>query len=130
MVCISVANLLFSPYHYDPGIVPNHRCGTYLGSRWSRLHVVFHCDNSAAVTIFTSTSSWNPGAVHLIRRLTLAACKHHFSLPARHFSGHSNTADDALSRFHFQTFRHLLPDANVSLTPVPSDLLSQLRYST
>ena len=42
--------------------------------------------------------------MHLVRRLTLVACRQHFSFSARHIPGHRNAAADALSRLHFQEF--------------------------
>ena len=79
-LCSHLGNGLYFSGH--PRIAPNRRSGTYLGFSLARLHIEFHWDNSAVVANLTSSTSRNPDAMHFIRLLTLAACKHHFSFYA------------------------------------------------
>ena len=55
-----------------------------------------------------------------MRSITWSAVMNNFIITARHVPGHFNDAADALSHFHFQTFRSLCPSAS----PVPVALPS------
>ena len=96
------------------------------GHHWQRLKVQFLCDNAAVVAILNSGSSRDQPIMHLVRRLTLVACRQHFSFSARHIPGHRNSAADALSRLHFQEFHQLLPSADPLPTVLPPFLLHDL----
>ena len=48
-------------------------------------------DNSTVFAIFNS-SFRVPTSMHLVRRLSLVACRHHLSFSARHIPGRSNSA--------------------------------------
>ena len=96
------------------------------GYCWTRRSVQFLCDNSAVVDIINTGSSRDRASMHLMRRLTLAACRHHFSFSARHVPGHSNAAADALSRFRFQEFHRLRPTADPLPTTLPPSLIPSL----
>ena len=60
--------------------------------------------------------------MHLLRSLLLAAARHSFSFSAQHIPGVTNSIADALSRFHWQDFRRLAPDAHLHPTPIPPQL--------
>ena len=79
--------------------------------------------------VLNSASSRDPASMHLLRRLSLMACRYHFSFSARYIPGRRNSAADALSRFRFQEFRRLLPSADRSPTPVPPRLILELLSS-
>ena len=51
-----------------------------------------------------------------------------FTFSAKHVPGWQNSASDALSRFRFQDFRSLDPDANLNSTLVPQPLLAKLLF--
>ena len=95
-----------------PGLNFLVRSGARYFHRCQRLQVQFLCDNAAVVAILNSGSSQDQPIMHLVRRLTLVACRQHFSFSARHIPGHRNAAADALSRLHFPEFHRLLPSAD------------------
>ena len=100
------------------------------GDQWRRFQIEFQSDNSAVVAILNSATSPDPFAMHLIRRLTLVACQHHFSFSTQHIPGPQNEAADALSRFQFHVFHRLHPHANLSPTPLPDVLMDRLLFET
>jgi hypothetical protein len=75
------------------------------GASWSRLRVQFFCDNMAVVCVLNSGTSGSPDVIHLLRLLTLAACRHNFVFSAAHPPGRDNAAADALSRLRLQEFQ-------------------------
>jgi hypothetical protein len=48
------------------------------GHAWSRLGVQFLCDNMAIVNVLNSGTSKSHDIMHLLRLLTLEACRHNF----------------------------------------------------
>ena len=96
------------------------------GSAWSRLRVQFLCDNRAVVDILNAGTSKSSDVMHLLRLLTLAACRHNFVFSASHTPGRVNVAADALSRLRLQDFRRLVPEANPLPRLIPPALLGQL----
>lgn len=96
------------------------------GNTWSRLRVVFQCDNSAVVSVISSGTSRDPAVMHLLRSLLLAAATFNFTVTATHLPGKLNRVADALSRFQFQVFRQLCPEASPSPCPVHPELVSSL----
>ena len=96
------------------------------GHMWCRRHVLFHSDNDAVVHILNSRTSKIPCIMHLLRQLLLSAARHSFSFSSQHVPGVNNQVADALSRFHWQRFWQLAPEAQRSPTPVPPQLLEEL----
>ena len=96
------------------------------GSAWARLRVQFSCDNLAVVQVLNTGTSKSPEVMHLLRSLTLVACRHNFVFTVIHTPGRVNVAADALSRLHLQEFRRLVPDSSPLPRPIPPTLLSQL----
>ena len=73
------------------------------------------------------------GCFHLLPRekekpdtRAILAVHHSFSFKASSVRGRANPVADALSRFQFQRFQHLAPQADLAATPVPQDLLEAL----
>ena len=64
--------------------------------------------------------------MHLLRLLTLEACRHNFVFSAAHTPGRDNSAADALSRLRLQEFRRLAPHADQFPRQIPPSLLSLL----
>ena len=64
--------------------------------------------------------------MHLVRHLLLTAVRHNFTFSAQHIPGIQNSLADALSRFHWQEFRQLAPEADQTPMRVPTDLLQAL----
>jgi hypothetical protein len=52
-----------------------------------------------------------------VRKLVLTAAEQNFVFSASHVPGRLNLVGDALSRFKFQKFRKLVPDADPQPTP-------------
>ena len=62
----------------------------------------------------------------LLRYLSLVAAHNSFVFTASYIPGQDSSIGDALSRFDFQCFHHLVPHAAHMATPVPPSLLAQL----
>jgi len=62
----------------------------------------------------------------LLRCLSLVAARNAFAFTASYTPGWDNCIADALSRFDFQHFHHLTPQAAHMATPIPPSLLAQL----
>jgi len=92
------------------------------GPRWHRCHVLFHSDNKTVVHILTSRTSKIPCIMQLLRHLLSAAARCSFTFSAVHLPGIHNSIADALSRFQWQEFRRLAPEALWYPTPIPQQL--------
>ena len=60
--------------------------------------------------------------MQLLRLLLSAAAQHSFTFAAVHLPGIHNSIADALSRFHWQEFRRLAPEALLYPTLIPQQL--------
>lgn len=105
-----------------PVVVAAHVCG----SQWSQKHVLFHSDNEAVVHMLNSRTSRTPSLMRLLSSLLLSAARYSFSFSSRHVPGVNNLIADALSRFHWQEFWHLAPEAQPIPTSIPNQLLLDL----
>ena len=99
------------------------------GHMWCKRHVLFCSDNEAVVHILNTRTSKVPSLMQLLRSLLLSAARHSFSFSARHVPGVNNQIADALSRFCWQDFRQLVPDAQPHPTWIPPELLAALTAS-
>ena len=96
------------------------------GPQWSSRRVEFLCDNESLVAVLSSGIFRDPKLIFLMRFLALLAVRHSFSFKASSVRGRANPVADALFCFQFQRFRHLAPQADLAVTPVPPDLLEAL----
>ena len=76
-------------------------------------------DNLAVVDIINKGHSNAIPIMPFMRRLTWHSATHNYILRAAHVPGKANAIADSLSRFSFQNFRLLAPDADPHPTPVP-----------
>lgn len=96
------------------------------GHEWERGHVVFSSDNEAVVGALNSRTSRAPPIMGLLRELLYASATCDFSFSSQHIPGHNNQVADALSRFHWQEFQFLAPEAAPEPTPIPPHLTDAL----
>ena len=90
--------------------------------QWSANQVEFRSDNMAVVEVSRSGTSGDANLMVLLSHLSLLTARHSFAFIAHHIPGKSNAIVDAISRFEFQQFRQLAPNAS----PVPPWVLDQL----
>ena len=96
------------------------------GHRWCKKNVLLRSDNEAVVAILNSRTSKLPAIMHLLRHLLFSAASFQFAFSSAHIPGTEKSIADALSRFHWQEFRRLVPDAMVYQTRTPGCLLQNL----
>ena len=96
------------------------------GPHWCKRHVLFRSDNDAVVHMLNSRTLKILCLMRLLRHLLLSAARHSFSFSAQHVPGNNNQLADALSRFHWQDFCLLAPEAQPLPTTVPPQLLTDL----
>ena len=96
------------------------------GHSWVKKHVLFRSDNDAVVHILNTQTSRVPCLMRLLSSLLLSAAHHSFSFSSQHVPGVSNQLADALSRFNWQDFCCLAPEAQPLPTVVPPELLAEL----
>lgn len=89
------------------------------GKEWRSKSVLIHSDNEAVVNAINTTRTKSLTVSPYLRRLVWTAASYQFIIRAAHIPGHHNQIADSLSRFHFQKFRSLAPDADELPTPLP-----------
>lgn len=89
------------------------------GKEWAASSILVHCDNDATVHCINKGRSHSPALMPLLRRLTWISACDQFIITAKHIPGSENQIADSLSRFLFQKFRMLAPEADQFPTPVP-----------
>ncbi len=89
------------------------------GKNWTSSSILVHCDNEATVHCINKGRSHSLALMPLLRRLIWISACDQFIITAKHIPGSKNLIADSLSRFMFQKFRALAPEANPSPTPVP-----------
>ena len=94
------------------------------GSQWSKRHILFCSDNQAVIAILSSRMSKVPVLMHLLRNLLLSVVCCGFTFTAIHVPGVDNKVADAISRFLWQEFQRLAPEAHSTPCPIPQLLLA------
>ncbi len=89
------------------------------GKNWTSSSILVHCDNEATVHCINKGRSHSLALMPLLRRLIWISACDQFIITAKHIPGSKNQIADSLSRFMFQKFRALAPEADPSPTPVP-----------
>ena len=96
------------------------------GHLFSNKKVFFHCDNEAVVTIVNKQSTRSPQSMHLVRHLVSICLSRNIVFKAVHVPGLQNCIADALSRFQFNKFRSLAPQADQDPTLIQPLLWQEL----
>lgn len=81
------------------------------GESFRNLKVRLNCDNLGVVQVINRLSAKSLPVVRLLRHLVLRCLKMNVFIYAVHLPGVDNTVADALSRFQWDKFRELAPDA-------------------
>ncbi|MES9880226.1 MAG: reverse transcriptase domain-containing protein [Sedimenticola sp.] len=92
------------------------------GEQLRNKKIVFHCDNMAVVYILNTMSAKSELVMYIVRKLALFAFHSNIVVKAVHVEGIRNVICDALSRFQWDKFRELAPDADKEPYVVPSYL--------
>lgn len=74
--------------------------------------------------MINSKCSKNPRVMDLLRHLTLLTLRHNIYIRATLIFGKRNEVADSPSRFQFQRFRQLAPQADINPCLVPEVMLS------
>jgi hypothetical protein len=85
--------------------------------------VIFRCDNMSVCHIINSMTCKSKIIMNFVRKFVLQCLKHNIWFKCKHIPGINNSIADSLSRFDFQRFRQLAPDAEKVAVPVPLQLL-------
>ena len=82
------------------------------GKHWRSKRISVLCDNEAVVGILNKGRSSAKDIMPFMRSIPWSSISHNFIISARHIPGHFNSLADSLSRFNFQTFRSICPEAS------------------
>ena len=96
------------------------------GGTWSSQGIRFNCDNLLVVQVLQKKSSKDPHLLKILRNLTFFDVKFNLDYTAVHVEGKENPAADSLSRFQFQIFKELYPEANEEPSEVERKLFRDL----
>lgn len=94
------------------------------GEDFRNRRVRFHCDNLGVVQAINNNSASSPPVVRLLRHLVLTCLRINCFVSAVHVPGVDNSVADALSRFQWDRFRQLAPEAEQRGIPCPERLWS------
>ena len=97
------------------------------GSQWVSWRVEFLCDNESVVAVLKSGSSRDQHLMGLLCHLSLLTIHQAFMFTASSVRGLANPVADSLSRFQFQRFRRLAPQADLTPCVIPESLLAALQ---
>ena len=100
-------------------VVACHVWGKFLQNK----RIILNCDNESVVNIINSKRSRISRVMDLLRHLTLLTLKYNIYIRAKHIPGKCNQTADSISRFQFQRFRLLAPQADVTPYEIPDLLL-------
>ena len=108
----------------DKELFPIVVAATLWGSQWASRRVEFICDNESVVAVLKSGSSRDQHLMGLLRHLSLLAIHHSFMLTTSSVRGMANPVADSLSRFQFQHFCRLAPQADPTPCVIPESLMA------
>ena len=91
------------------------------GEKFTNKKILFHCDNSAVVSILNSKTSKSERVMSIVRTIVLWTLKYNFQFKAIHLSSVTNIIADSLSRGQLEKFKKAAPAAEVEPTPVPQE---------
>ncbi|KAM3936678.1 uncharacterized protein RB166_018784 [Leptodactylus fuscus] len=94
------------------------------GDRFSNKKVRFHCDNQSVVCAINALTASSPPVVRLLRQLVLRCLSLNAWVVAVHVPGVSNVIADSLSRFQWERFWQVAPEADDRGLPCPDHLWS------
>ena len=105
------------------------------GHNWARKKILFHCDNSTVVSIWSKGSTRCGELMTLVRTLYFCAARYNMHIMITHIIGTNNCIADAISRFQMDRFRSLAPHANphadpILALPTPSSANCKIAVST
>ncbi|CAB4014711.1 uncharacterized protein LOC110254160 [Paramuricea clavata] len=98
------------------------------GEALQNKRIILNCDNESVVNIINSKRSRISRVMDFLRHLTLLTLKYNIYLRAKHIPGKYNEIADSLSRFQFQRFRLLMPQADVNPQKIPVLLKNDIEY--
>ena len=88
------------------------------GHNCARKKILFHCDNSTVVSIWSKGSTRCGELMTLVRTLYFCAARYNMHIMITHIIGTNNCIADAISRFQMDRFRSLAPHANPHADPI------------
>ena len=83
------------------------------GHNWARKKMLFHCDNSAVVSIWNKGSTRSRKIMTLVCMLYFCDACYNMHVMITHITGTNNGIADAISHFQMDCFRSLAPQANL-----------------
>ena len=98
----------------------------HLGSRLTRSHTEFQCDNLSFVEAINKDTSKDPMVMHLQRCLWFFQALFNISIRVSHIPGVLNISADMLSRNQTEKFLLLYPQSSRMPVPIPSPLLQMV----
>ena len=99
-------------------LVPIVLAAALWGGHWHSLHIHFHSDNMAVVSILQNNSASNLAAHHLLHCLCFYSVIYQFEYLIEHVARALNSAADAMSLGNLSVFRSLVSQATCTEVPV------------
>ena len=84
--------------------------------------LLLNTDNMALVHILNSMSSKSPRVMSLIRPIVFICLNNNIQIKCLHIPGYKNSIADSISRFQWERFRNLAPEADKCPVPIPNSL--------
>ena len=107
---------------FFPVVIAAHLCGPH----WAIGHILFRSDNEAVVSILNTRTPKIPHLMCLLCHLLVSAACFDFFFSSQHVPGIHDSVVDGLSRFHWQEFRRLAPEAQLLPVSIPPQLFKEL----
>ena len=92
------------------------------GGQLANKKVIFHIDNMTLVSILNKKKTSRSNRVmQFLRRFVLLTLQHNIIFTATHISTHQNATADGISRFQFDRFCRLAPNASPNPAKIPKE---------